>query len=170
MSCLSLSESAKTVLSLQEERVKSYASLAEAHKAYLAKGPPDFDLPAFQPAVAAATQSFKEISEKILAVAASLEANGENKELVGHIRQLQALEEAKLKFTVDWQLAQQQAGVSRDIRHLTMAPGPVKLEPIFPFPDDIPVIAQDLRLAFEHLDRSGFSRIRVSHKEEALVI
>lgn len=95
----------KSVLSLQEERVRQYAALAEAHKAYLASGP-SYDLETFKGKVKESTTNFQDISRKIIDVKQAVESD---KDLSNLVEKLQSLEESKLRFTVDYQLALQQS-------------------------------------------------------------
>ena len=56
---------------LQETRVKTYASLQEAHKAYL-KTAPDYDFKVYQKEVAKATDAFNDISQQIIGLQTEL--------------------------------------------------------------------------------------------------
>ena len=68
---------------LQETRVKTYASLQEAHKVYL-KSAPDYDFPSYQKEVAKATNAFKDISQQII----GLETELGDSELAQFVRQV----------------------------------------------------------------------------------
>ena len=97
-------------LSLQENRVKRYNILHEAHKKYLSTGP-DYDIEEYKKQVSEATEDFKLISEKIMALEKDIaETEGiEGREVAGFIADIQHSEELNLRFTVDFQLAAQQA-------------------------------------------------------------
>ena len=56
---------ARDFFTLQEERVRQYAVLNTAHRAYLATAP-SYNMEAYQTAVADATKNFKELSERII--------------------------------------------------------------------------------------------------------
>jgi hypothetical protein len=50
---------------LQEDRVRQYAALDAAHRAYMATAP-SYDVEAYQDAVTEATKNFKELSVRII--------------------------------------------------------------------------------------------------------
>ena len=56
---------------LQETRVKTYASLQEAHKIYL-KSAPDYDFKTYQKEVAKATDTFNDISQQVIGLETEL--------------------------------------------------------------------------------------------------
>lgn len=68
---------------LQEQRVKTYATLQTAHKEYL-KTAPEYEFKAYREEVAKATQTFKSISERIL----KLQSGAEESELNQFISQV----------------------------------------------------------------------------------
>ena len=68
---------------LQETRVRTYASLQEAHKIYL-KSAPDYDFASYQKEVAKATNAFKDISQQII----GLETELGDSELAQFVRQV----------------------------------------------------------------------------------
>eukprot|EP00095_Tigriopus_kingsejongensis_P004476 maker-scaffold168_size293125-snap-gene-1.76 protein:Tk04476 transcript:maker-scaffold168_size293125-snap-gene-1.76-mRNA-1 annotation:"PREDICTED: uncharacterized protein C19orf60 homolog" len=98
---------ARDFLTLQEERVRQYAAWEQAHKAYLSSAP-DYDLDSFQPTVTRVTQAFQEISRKIIDMKTEFEQVLKAKDLANYLAKIQLLEQKKLKFTVDHQLALQQ--------------------------------------------------------------
>lgn len=89
---------------LQETRVKTYASLQEAHKAYL-KSAPNYDFKVYQKEVAKATDAFNDISQQIIGLQSEL---GDS-ELAPFLSQVQDLERRKLHLTVQCQLAKQKS-------------------------------------------------------------
>ena len=68
---------------LQETRVKTYASLQEAHKTYL-KSAPDYDFKTYQKEVAKATDTFNDISQQVI----GLETELGDSELAQFVRQV----------------------------------------------------------------------------------
>ena len=56
---------ARDFFTLQEERVRQYATLSASHREYL-NSAPSYDILTYQKAVADATKNFKEISERII--------------------------------------------------------------------------------------------------------
>ena len=100
----------KDFLALQEERVQEYAKLGDAHKTYLGTGP-DYDLIPYRQAVHDATEKFKVLSTKIIAIRKSFEDDQslKDKDVANFITKVQQLEEQKLRFTVEHQLAMEQA-------------------------------------------------------------
>ncbi len=95
-SCLQLAED---FTRLQDERVRTYATLSEAHKKYLG----DRNFEAYKVDVASATDKFKDISSQIIAVRDHMV----DEELAALVTRVQEEEEKKLKVTVDLQLARQ---------------------------------------------------------------
>lgn len=93
-------------LTLQEERVRQYVVLEEAHRVYLATRP-EYKLDPYKQEVAKVTENFKSISTKIIEIRSKLSES--QKDLANFINKVQILEEKKLRFTVDLQLAKQQA-------------------------------------------------------------
>ena len=92
-------------LALQEERVREYSSLGEAHKKYLSTGP-EYEFEQYRASVGKATAKFKEVSDKMIELKKEM---SEWKELESLVGKVQEKEEEKLRFTVDLQLALQQA-------------------------------------------------------------
>ena len=123
---------ARDFFTLQEERVRQYASLDTRHREYLGTAP-SYDIQTYQKAVTEATKNFKEISERIIEMRREFEEDFNEKvldvhdmscyvaqlghechlvtckELTNFIAKIQILEEQKLRLTVDHQLASQQA-------------------------------------------------------------
>lgn len=98
---------AKEILSLQEERVRQYGRLGDAYKSYLASGP-DYDLETYKQCVNDVTMSFKQYSSRIIDMKNVIVAKHNDNVMATFIEKLQDLEEEKLKFTVDHQIAMQQ--------------------------------------------------------------
>lgn len=99
---------ARDFFTLQEERVRQYATLSASHREYL-NSAPSYDILTYQKAVADATKNFKEISERIIEMRRQLDEEFREKELSNFIAKIQLLEEQNLRLTVDHQLASQQA-------------------------------------------------------------
>ena len=53
----------------------------------------------------------------------------------------------------------QWGGVCRNIWDITVAPGPVDLEALWPSSDNYPVVAQDLCFILQHHHHGGFARV-----------
>ena len=66
-SCISIFEQGKEFVALQEERVRTYGQLEQAHKRYLDSAP-RYDFETYKLEVAKATQTFSNISTQILAL------------------------------------------------------------------------------------------------------
>lgn len=101
-------QTAKDFLTLQEERARKYHYLSQAHKDYLTSGP-NYDFTTYRTKVNEATNTFKTISEGVLKLQTRLQTEYELPRLAAIVAKVQELEELKLKFTVDHQLALQQA-------------------------------------------------------------
>ena len=98
---------AKDFLTLQEERVRQYRLLSDAHKTYLASAP-DYNLEPYKLCVSDVTKSFKQLSERIIQMRKMFEDEFQDPEMSHLVGKIQGLEETKLKFTVDHQIALQQ--------------------------------------------------------------
>ena len=95
-------------LRLQEERVKRYGILNQAHKTYLDSGP-EYNIQEYQEKVEECTKEFRDISNKIIAAKKELEEEEKGDTMMaGMIGKVQEEEEKKLRMTVDHQLAMQQ--------------------------------------------------------------
>ncbi len=108
-------ELARLVMAMQEERAETYAKLRAAHRTYLASGGGGggggYDLETYKVAVDAATKAFQLSSQTAMDLRKKCDKEGgcgDLKKVAGMIERLQVLEERKLKFTVDHQLAQQE--------------------------------------------------------------
>jgi len=99
---------------LQEDRVRQYHAWSEDHKRYLATGPPNYDLEMYKRCVKETTDKFQKTSQQIIAISREIESliggekSDEKREIVGLIEKVQSLEQMKLRFTVDVQLAKQE--------------------------------------------------------------
>lgn len=100
----------KDFLTLQEERVRQYKVLNDAHKAYMASGKSgaQYDITTYQETVSKVTGMFKNISEAVIKMRKTFEDDHKDKDMANFLAKVQKLEEKKLKFTVDYQLALQQ--------------------------------------------------------------
>ena len=88
---------------MQEERVRRYHQWNEDHKRYLATGP-QYDLEMYKRCVKEATDNFQKISLRIIEITKA----EKNPEIAKLMKKVQDLEEMKLRFTVDVQLAKQE--------------------------------------------------------------
>lgn len=112
-SSVSPSVLARDFLTLQEERVRQYGVLEKAHKDYMHTAP-NYDIDGLQTTVSNVTKAFQDISLKIIAMKSDFDAKFNDKDMANYINKIQLLEQKKLKFTVDHQLALQQVFDHRD--------------------------------------------------------
>jgi len=106
------SDSVKRFQLLQEERIKTFNRLDEAHKAFLLTAPKYEDgFDDFKKQVSQATDTFKRVSKEIILIKENLLSKSEKSEtkLGNLIGKVQDLEEKKIQTVVDLQLAVQQA-------------------------------------------------------------
>ena len=100
----------KDFLTLQEERGRQYRALNDAHKAYLTTGKSggQYDIATYQSTVSKVTDMFKTISQTVIKMRTTFEEEHKDVNMANFLAKVQKLEEKKLKFTVDYQLALQQ--------------------------------------------------------------
>jgi hypothetical protein len=103
-------ELARKFQDLQEQRIKAFKELDEAHKVFLSRAPdyePYFD--DLKKDVNKVTDKFQVISKEIISIKKELDSNHKENRLGELIGRVQDLEEKKLHRVVDYQLAAQQA-------------------------------------------------------------
>jgi len=96
---------------LQEDRIKAFKELDEAHKVFLSSAPHyEVAFDDFKKKVSQITDKFQAISKEIISLKKDLDENySSSNKLAELIARVQDLEEKKLHRVVDHQLAAQQA-------------------------------------------------------------
>lgn len=95
---------------LQEERIRTFNELDQAHKQFLSAAPNyEVAFDDFKKCVSKVTDKFQSVSKEIIQIKATLDTEHRDTNLGQLVGKVQDLEEKKLQTVVDLQLASQQA-------------------------------------------------------------
>jgi len=142
---------ARELLALESQRATAFSKLTAAHKVYLDT---EGGFEPYKAAVAEATNAFKIISEKVMALQKRLQEENPSSDLTSLVGKVQVLEEQLLKFTVDHQLALELARQSPNDDLLARnAKGAKKaLDAIL---DELVDVLSDVRVELADLEEDG---------------
>ncbi|XP_038048462.1 required for excision 1-B domain-containing protein-like [Patiria miniata] len=96
----------KELFSLQEERIKIYKQLDQAHIVYLDTSP-DYDFPVFRQVVHDCTEEFSRVSKRVIGIEEQFREALHKTEIARLIRDVQENEQSKLELTGLLQIAKQ---------------------------------------------------------------